>query len=112
VLLRVEPLVGHAQGLARVRRFVRDEHGPEGARDLEPFAAFGQRAAGAVDERLGVADADRCHEAELVPAEPVRRPTVAGNLRELRPQTGEQRIAGGVPEAVVIALDPVEVEHH
>ena len=112
VLLRVEPLVREAERVARVGRLVGQEHGAEGARDVEGLAVLGEGPDGGVDERLLVALPDARQHAELVAPEPVGRAAVARDERELRAEPDEERVPGGVPERVVVALEAVEVEDH
>ncbi len=51
-------------------------------------------------------------EAELVASETIRRTVLTGNRRELRTEAGEQRVSRRVAEAVVVALEAVQVEDH
>ena len=80
--------------------------------DLEFLASLGQRAARAVDERLCVTNGHVRDEAELVASETIRRTVLTGNRRELRTEAGEQRVSRRVAEAVVVALEAVQVEDH
>ena len=112
VFLGVEALVGRLERLACVGRLVRQENGAERADDLEAFASFGERLAGAVDQRLRLAFTDRRDEAELVSPEPVDGPAVARDAGQLCAEPDEQRVAGRVPEGVVVVLEAVEVEEH
>ena len=111
-LLRVEPLVRDAERVARVGRLVGQEHGAEGARDVEGLAVLGEGPDGGVDQRLLVALPDAHQHAELVAPEPVGRAAVARDERELRAEPDEERVPGRVPERVVVALEAVEVEDH
>ena len=98
--------------MARVRRLVREHHGAERAADVEPLASLGQRLARPVDQRLRLALADAGEQAELVPSEAVRGSVVREHGRELGAESREQCVSRGVAEAVVVALEPVEVEEH
>ena len=81
--------------------------------DVEALALLGERPARTVDQALGLVLAGhRRDQAELVAAQAVRVAALAGHARELRAQAREERVAGGVPEGVVVALEPVEVEDH
>src|SRR5206468_11987112 len=110
--LRVEPLVGEPERLARVLRLVWNQHRAEGARHVEPLAAFGEGETGQIDERLRRAGAHGRDEAELVAPETVRGAFRARPGGELAAEAGEERVARGVAEAVVVALEAVQVEEH
>ena len=112
VLLRVEALVGQLERVARVRRLVREHHGAERAPDVEPLASLGQRLARPVDQRLRLALADGGEQTELVPSEAVGGSVAREDGRELGAEPREQRVSRGVAEAVVVALEAVEVEEH
>src|SRR5262249_11408292 len=65
---------------------------------------------GAVEDRLDGGVTDRGEEAELVASEPEGTPAVVWDLRELDPETLEERIPGRVAEGVVVSLEAVQVE--
>ena len=65
-----------------------------------------------VDQRLRFAVSDRRDETELVAAEPVHGACLARDGRELRAQPDEQGVSRRMTEAVVVALEAVEVEEH
>jgi len=112
VLLGVESLVREAERIARVCRLVGKHDRPERARDVEALAVLGECGARAIDERLGFSLRDRCDEAELVSTEAVDRTVLARYSSQLCTEAREQRISRRVAEAVVVALEPVEVEDH
>src|SRR2546423_1510702 len=51
-------------------------------------------------------------DADLVAAETVRAPAVAGGVVQRAAEPRQQGVAGRVAEAVVVDLEAVEVEHH
>ena len=78
--------------------------------DLEALAVLGQRARGAASARDARVAARRRSDAELVAAEAVGVAARADAPRRLRAEPRQQRVAGGVAEGVVVALEAVEVE--
>ena len=110
VLLRVEASVGHGQRRARGLRLLGQDRRAEGGGDGEAGALFLERGHGRRHVRLGLARRRRSEHAELVAAEPVRLTVGRRSLRELRCETREQGVAGGMPERVVVVLEPVQVE--
>jgi hypothetical protein len=94
----------------RVGRVGGQQRGAVGRGDREAVAVLAQRVAGGLDRvedpgRLGARE-----HAELVAAHPVGGP--AGGHRGLQAcgEAGQQRVAGGVAEGVVVGLEAVEVE--
>ena len=55
-------------------------------------------------------DVLRAQDAELVAAHPVRRAAAGDEAGELLAQPGEQHVAGGMAEEIVVLLEAVEVE--
>ena len=102
----IQPLVGDAQGCRNGRRIVGDHGGAIGARDHEAFAALTQRVGNPVQLRLR----RRQEHAELVATHPVRDPHRSRGGRKLCREAGEQGIAGGMSEGVVVRLEAVQVE--
>ncbi len=78
------------------------------AADVEALAGLVQRGARALELRGEIALADE--QAELVASHAVRAAVGRDRGAEVAPETSEQRIAGRVPEAVVVGLEAVEVE--
>ena len=112
-LLGVHPLVDQAHGLGHVLAFLGEQDGPIGGGDGEPAAVFAEGLGGRRDDRGGGVGVHRGQDAELIPTEPVGAAAVVGHgLLQGLGQPDEQGVAGGVAEAVVVALEAVEVEQH
>ena len=95
-----------------VRRLVGQHHGAERARDVEPLAVLGERGARPVDERLGFGRDRRARRGRTRRRRGGTRRRPLPGRRELLPEPREQRVPGGMAEAVVVPLEPVEVEDH
>ena len=95
-------------GSAGLGRHQRDAAGRP---DLEAAAVLQERGARLrqqlVDQLLVAVEQD----AELVAAQPVRLPWPHREV-QVAAQLRQQRVAGGMAEAVVVALEAVEVEEH
>jgi hypothetical protein len=110
VLARVHALVGDAQRRGRVLGLVREQHGPVGGGHGEALPRLGQGAGRAVEDRLDLVLAGRDEGAELVAAEAVGLAVLGDGELELRPEAGQEGVAGEVAEGVVVVLEAVEVE--
>ena len=109
-LVRVHPLVGKLQRVVGVGRLVREEHRAAGRADRESFARLGEGADGSRDGRLQLLRHDLQQDTELIAAEAVGAALHLHRRGQLGAQPGQQRVAGGVPERVVVVLEAVEVE--
>jgi hypothetical protein len=67
-------------------------------------------ASAAKDQRVAPARRDRGEQAELVAAHPVDAPQAVRHGFQALGKADEQRIAGGMAEAVVVLLEAIEVE--
>src|SRR5262249_40131898 len=114
LLLRIHALVGETQRLGRLAGFTRDANSAVGGADREPLTVDGERLCSTLDEHVErEARLAASHQAELVAAHPVRPSGAGGGQRlEVSAEPGEQRVARGVTEAVVVLLEAVQVEQH
>ncbi len=85
---------------------------PQAALQLEALAARGQRFGGPLRHLLLRGRAAGGEDRELVAADPVGLAVLPDCLPQLAPELGEDLVAGGVAEGVVVALETVEVEQH
>ena len=100
--------------LQRVREPARlrgHQHRAVRAADGEAFAFLGQRCRRLVRRSLRARRSRRGQDAELVAAEPVGGPSPS-IAAPSGPRRGQQRVARGVAERVVVRLEAVQVEDH
>ena len=109
-LLLVQALVGELEGERDVAGLVGKDDRAVGGADREAPAVLreGRRGRG---QAIGKVRAHRAQQdAELVAAQTVRLAGALDRARYGTPEAGEERVARGVAEGVVVALEPVEVE--
>jgi hypothetical protein len=98
-LLGVHALVDQLHGLGDVLALLGQQDRPVGGGDGEPPAVLAERLAGRGRDRAHLVVWDLGEDAELVPAEPVGAPALAGHgLLERGGQPDQQRVAGGWPK--------------
>jgi hypothetical protein len=108
-LVGVHPLVGERQREVDRRRLLGEPDETVRGGDGEAFAGLRQRFGAEACCLLGIAAGGIDHDAELVAAEPIRDAVPCGDVAQRAAATGEQGIAGGVAEGVVVRLEPVQV---
>ena len=112
VLLVVHSTVHDAERVGDAGRLVRERDGAVGSRDLEAGSLLFERHRGSGGEGIDALRAHACQDAELVTADAVDLALARHGFAELLRDPGEERVAGGMAERVVVGLEPVEVEQH
>src|ERR1700736_5653888 len=110
MLVGVHALVGETQRLGRLRRFARDRYGAPGRADMKARAMLAQGVAAERDQVEARTGRPLCKQTELVAAHAVSVEELPRARHEPAAQEGQQRVAGGMAERVVVRLEAVEIE--
>ena len=102
--------LGNAQGLGRLSRLVGQDDRPAGGRDPEAFTLVLERLRRQLDDGDPLLPVPCGEDAELVAAHAVGAAEGLSRRFELHGQAAEKRVAGGMTERVVVALEAVEIE--
>ena len=98
-----------ARGRVGVPPFIRQQYGAVGCRDRKPVPACRERGCTVGGEVLEVR-AERREHAELVAADAIRVTALLDGVRESGAELLEQDVTRAMAVAVVVGLEPVEVE--
>src|SRR6185295_13568386 len=108
-LLLVHAAVGDPQRLAGYQGLVGKRHGARRGADAKSLTLFCQSGSPGFDDGPHAPAAQLREDAEFVAAQAVGAAAGLHSGRQVRAQPAKQAVAGGVAEAVVVELEPVQI---
>jgi hypothetical protein len=111
-LVGVHPLVGQLPRRASGERVLGNDSESVGGGDHERATSFAQRGRGVRGQCVIAGIPSREQRAEFVAAEAIRAAVALDGPAQRGSQSRQQRVPGGVPEGVVVSLEPVQIKEH